>query len=150
MGGDAFNNYIVNPVARAAGMQEARPYREEASALADRLGLPKAQTAGDRVLGDVGEALTGTGLTLGIGGGINALANLGRSTAAPVTNQLASYLLSQPCRPCLLLLAQEPLLLRERRELLKAISCWPVWQAVWRRGQEVGLPVLRLQAEYAP
>ncbi len=103
VGGDAFNNYIVNPVARAVGMQEARPYREEAMALADRLGLPKAQTSGDRVLGDVGEALTGTGLTLGIGGGINALANLGRSAAirtpgyvAPVENKLAGFLTAQP------------------------------------------------------
>lgn len=96
VGGDAFNNYIVNPIARAVGAQEARPYREEAAALADSLGLPQAQTAGDRVLGDVGEALTGTGLTLGIGGGINALANVGRGAAAPATNQLASFLTAQP------------------------------------------------------
>lgn len=96
VGGDAFNNYIVNPVARAVGIQEARPYREEAMALADRLGLPQAQTSGDRVLGDVGEALTGTGLTLGIGGGINALANAGRGAAAPATNQLANFLTAQP------------------------------------------------------
>lgn len=96
VGGDAFNNYIVNPVARAVGMQEARPYREEAMALADRLGLPQAQTSGDRVLGDVGEALTGTGLTLGIGGGINALANAGRGAAVPATNQLANVLTAQP------------------------------------------------------
>lgn len=96
VGGDAFNNYVVNPVARAVGMQEARPYREEAAALADRIGLPKAQTAEDRVLGDVGEALTGTGLTLGIGGGVNALSNLGRAGAAPATNQLAQFLTAQP------------------------------------------------------
>lgn len=96
VGGDAFNTYIGNPIARTLGMQEARPYREEASALADRLGLPQAQTSGDRVLGDVGEALTGTGLTLGIGGGINALANVGRGAAAPATNQLASFLTAQP------------------------------------------------------
>lgn len=96
VGGDAFNNYVVNPIARAVGAQEARPYREEAAALADRLGLPQAQTSGDRVLGDVGEALTGTGLTLGIGGGINALANVGRGAAAPATNQLASFLTAQP------------------------------------------------------
>lgn len=103
VGGDAFNNYIANPIARQLGMQEARPYREEASALADRIGLPKAQTSGDRILGDVGEALTGTGLTLGIGGGINALANLGRSAAArspayaaPAENRLASFLTAQP------------------------------------------------------
>lgn len=96
VGGDAFNTYIGNPIARTLGMQEARPYREEAAALADRLGLPQAQTSGDRVLGDVGEALTGTGLTLGIGGGINALANVGRGAAAPATNQLASFLTAQP------------------------------------------------------
>lgn len=103
VGGDAFNNYVANPVARAVGLQESRPYREEASALADRLGLPQAQTSGDRVLGDVGEALTGTGLTLGIGGGINALANVGRSAAArtpayvaPVENKLAGFLTAQP------------------------------------------------------
>lgn len=107
VGGDAFNNYVANPVARAVGMQEARPYREEAAALADRLGLPKAQTAGDRVLGDVGEALAGTGLTLGAGGGINALAAMGPRAAqagvspalriaAPAENRLASFLTAQP------------------------------------------------------
>ncbi|WP_329847205.1 hypothetical protein [Stenotrophomonas sepilia] len=96
VGGDAFNNYVANPIARAVGLQESRPYREEAAALADRLGLPKAQTGTDRVLGDVGEALAGTGLTLGIGGAMNALANLGRRAAAPVTNQLASFLSAQP------------------------------------------------------
>lgn len=107
VGGDAFNNYVANPVARAVGMQESRPYREEASALADRLGLPKAQTAGDRVLGDVGEALAGTGLTLGAGGGINALAAMGPRAAqagvspalriaAPAENRLASLLTAQP------------------------------------------------------
>ncbi|MFK3845285.1 hypothetical protein [Stenotrophomonas sp. NPDC078853] len=96
VGGDAFNNYIVNPVARAVGAQEVRPYREEAVALADRIGLPKAQTSSDRVLGDVGEALTGTGLTLGIGGGINALASLGRGAAPVATNQLANLLTAQP------------------------------------------------------
>lgn len=96
VGGDAFNNYIVNPVARAVGAQEVRPYREEAVALADRIGLPKAQTSSDRVLGDVGEALTGTGLTLGIGGGINALASLGRGAAPAATNQLANLLTAQP------------------------------------------------------
>ncbi|HED4877394.1 TPA: hypothetical protein R4K21_003213 [Stenotrophomonas maltophilia] len=107
VGGDAFNNYVANPVARAVGLQEARPYREEAAALADRIGLPKAQTAGDRVLGDVGEALAGTGLTLGAGGGINALAAMGPRAAqagvapalriaAPAENRLASFLTAQP------------------------------------------------------
>lgn len=96
VGGDAFNNYLVNPVARAVGAQEARPYRQEAVALADSLGLPKAQTAGDRIWGDVGEAVAGTGLTMGIGGGINMLANMGRQSAAPVANRLANFLTAQP------------------------------------------------------
>lgn len=96
IGGDAFNNYVVNPVARAFGAQETRPYREEAVAIADRLGLPQAETSRDRILGDVAEALTGAGLTLGIGGGINALANLGRGSAPVATNQLANLLTAQP------------------------------------------------------
>lgn len=97
VGGDAFNNYVANPIARQLGMQEARPYREEAAALSDRIGLPKAQTSGDRILGDVGEALTGTGLTLGIGGGINALAGLAPRAAAPAAgNQLSQLLTAQP------------------------------------------------------
>lgn len=108
IGGDAFNNYVVNPIARAVGMQEARPYREEAAALADRLNLPKAQTTEDRVLGDVGEALAGTGFTLGTGGGINALAATApraaqagvapalRSAAPVAQNRLAHFLTTQP------------------------------------------------------
>lgn len=103
VGGDAFNNYVANPVARSLGMQQSRPYREEAAALADRIGLPKAQTGMDRVYGDVGEALAGTGLTMGAGVGINALANLGRNAAvrtpgyvAPVRNRLADLLTTQP------------------------------------------------------
>lgn len=97
VGGDAFNNYVANPIARQLGMQEARPYRQEAKALADRIGLPQAQTSGDRILGDVGEALTGTGLTLGIGGGINALAGLAPRAAAPAAgNQLSQLLTAQP------------------------------------------------------
>lgn len=96
VGGDAFNNYVANPVARQLGLQESGSYRDEAKALADRIGLPQAQTAGDRVLGDVGEALTGTGLTLGAGAGLNALSSLGRAGGAPATNQLANLLTTQP------------------------------------------------------
>ena len=87
LGGDAFNNYIVNPIARAVGAQEVRPYREELGALADTLGLPKAQTAGDRIYGDIGEALTGAGLTLGAGAALGAgravAPTLARAAAAP-------------------------------------------------------------------
>lgn len=93
-GGDAFNSYVVNPVARAAGAQEARTYREEAGTLADLLGLPRAQTAQDRVLGDVGEALTGTGLTLGVGGLLRGGAKLLGSGG--IRKSLADFLTSQP------------------------------------------------------
>jgi hypothetical protein len=96
VGGDAFNNYIANPVARAVGLQEARPYREEARVLADRLGLPQAQTSRDRVMGDVGEALAGTALTMGAGAGANALANLGRQGAASVASRVGQFLTAQP------------------------------------------------------
>lgn len=88
LGGDAFNHYLV------PGKQPT--YREAASALADRMGLPKPATAQERVMGDVGEALTGTALTMGGG----ALLNTGRSavsTAAPtVRNRLADLLTAQP------------------------------------------------------
>ncbi len=95
LGGDAFNNYVVNPVARAVGAQEARPYRDELGALADTLGLPKAQTSGDRVLGDIGEALTGTALTLGGGGALTA----GRpvaSLAPTLGERVGTFLTAQP------------------------------------------------------
>lgn len=105
LGGDAFNNYVVNPVARAVGAQEARPYRDELGALADTLGLPKAQTSGDRVLGDIGEALTGTGLTLGAGGALGAsravAPTLARAAPAPqlaptLGERAAEVLTAQP------------------------------------------------------
>lgn len=70
-------------------------FRDNAAALGDTLGLPKAQTAGDRVLGDVGEALTGTGLTLGGGAALTA----GRPVAslAPTLGEKAgAFLTAQP------------------------------------------------------
>ncbi|TMN18465.1 hypothetical protein [Pseudoxanthomonas sp. X-1] len=86
--GDAFNHYLV------PGDQPS--YREAASALADRIGLPSPQTKQERILGDIGEALTGTGLTMGVGGLLNA----GRqavSAAAPTGGQLlGDFLTAQP------------------------------------------------------
>jgi len=88
IGGDAFNYYLV------PGDQPT--YREAASALADRLGLPKPETAGERVLGDVGEALTGTGLTLGLGGLLNAGRSAVSAAAPTARNRLAELLTAQP------------------------------------------------------
>ncbi|WP_042599178.1 hypothetical protein [Xanthomonas campestris] len=96
LGGDAINTAVINPIARALGGAEAQPYREELGALADVLGLPKAQNAGERVNSDIAEALTGTGLTMGVGG----LLNTGRSAvsaAAPsLRAKLAEFLTAQP------------------------------------------------------
>lgn len=89
LGGDAVNGAIINPIARTLGAPESRSYRDEAAALADTLGLPQAQTSGDRVLGDIGETLTGTGLTLVAGGllgaGRAAAPTLARAAPAPQT-----------------------------------------------------------------
>ena len=98
LGGDAFNHYVVDPVRKqfhtkdvadlVSGDGDFVPspsYRDVGAQLADFLGLPKAETAGDRVYGDIGEALAGTGLTLGIGGALNA----GRSGASMIAGQNA-------------------------------------------------------------
>lgn len=80
-------------------------FRDNAAALGDTLGLPKAQTAGDRVLGDIGEALTGTGLTLGAGGALGAsravAPTLARAAPAPqlaptLGERAAEVLTAQP------------------------------------------------------
>jgi len=89
LGGDALGALETKITGRPVGS-----FRDNAGRLADALGLPKAQTGGDRVLGDIGEALTGTGLTLGLGGALNA----GRSAvAAPSARTAAAdFLTAQP------------------------------------------------------
>jgi hypothetical protein len=105
LGGDAINQAVVNPIARKIGVQEARPYREELGYLADRLGLPSPQNATERVYGDIGEALTGTGLTLGAGGLLNAgrsvLPTVARAAPAPqvtagLGQRAGEFLTAQP------------------------------------------------------
>lgn len=75
LGGDALGALET----KLTGRQVAS-FRDNAGRLADAIGLPQAQTAGDRIYGDIGEALTGTALTLGAGGALNA----GRSVAPTV------------------------------------------------------------------
>lgn len=100
LGGDALGALETKITGRPVAS-----FRDNAVRLADVLGLPQAQTSGDRVLGDVGEALTGTGLTLGAGAALNA----GRavvptlSTAAPaptalptVAQRTGEFLTAQP------------------------------------------------------
>ncbi len=78
LGGDALGALETKITGRPVAS-----FRDNAARLADALGLPKAQTAGDRVYGDIGEALTGTALTLGAGAGLNA----GRSGASLAASQ---------------------------------------------------------------
>ncbi|NYF21907.1 hypothetical protein HDC36_003383 [Xanthomonas sp. JAI131] len=102
LGGDALNHYVLDPIDRAAGWGTqlgtgGRTYHDAAAQVADEMGMRRPQTARDRVYSDIGEALTGTGLTMGIGAGVNALTNLGRAgAAAPVTNRLADLLTANP------------------------------------------------------
>lgn len=96
LGGDALNYYVLDPVSRATGVPlgtGSRTYREAASDLADNLGMRAPQTSGQRIASDVGEALAGTGLTMGIGG----LLNIGRNALAPsVSSRVGNFLTAQP------------------------------------------------------
>jgi hypothetical protein len=108
VGGDAFNHYLVDPVRRALhtptmselitgeGVAPTPSYRDSAAALADRMNLPKAQTSGDRVLGDVGEGLTGTAATIGLGGLLNAGRQVASTVAPSVMQRLGGFLTAQP------------------------------------------------------
>lgn len=102
VGGDAFNAYVATPIENllTGGNTQPQSYRDAAGRLADRIGLPAPRDGYERVLGDVGEAMTGTGLTMGVGGGLNALAGIGRAGAQPsVLNQLARLGRTQPLQP---------------------------------------------------
>lgn len=106
-GGDAFNYAVTDPirklmhspdladvVAGRDGFVPTASYRDTGAWVADKLGLPKPQTSTERVYNDINEALTGTALTLGAGGLINA----GRSAAASptVASRVGDFLTAQP------------------------------------------------------
>lgn len=82
VGGDALGALETKVTGRPVAS-----FRDNAGRLADTLGLPQAQTAGDRIYGDVGEALAGTALTLGAGGSLTAgravAPTLARAAPAP-------------------------------------------------------------------
>lgn len=97
LGGDAVDYAVLGPIDRKLGTNlgtGGRGYRQAASDLADSMGMYKPQTAQDRIVSGVGEALAGTGLTLGIGGGLNALANAGRAGAG--AGRVGNFLTTQP------------------------------------------------------
>ncbi len=106
-GGDAFNYAVTDPIRRLMhtpdladvvagrdGFVPTQSYRDTGAWLADQLGLPKPQTSTERVYNDINEALTGTALTLGAGGLLNA----GRSAAASptVASRVGDFLTAQP------------------------------------------------------
>lgn len=106
-GGDAFNYAVTDPLRRLVhspdladvvagrdGFEPTQSYRDTGAWVADKLGLPKPQNATERVYNDINEALTGTALTLGAGGLVNA----GRSAAASptVASRVGDFLTAQP------------------------------------------------------
>lgn len=100
VGGDALSALETKITGRPVAS-----FRDNAATLGDALGLPKAQTSGDRVLGDIGEALTGTGLTLGAGGALTAgrsvVPALARAVPAPnvvptLGEKAGAFLTAQP------------------------------------------------------
>jgi len=115
LGGDALNHYVLDPLDRALFQPErklsdlvtgqqprgrsffgtgGRSYRDAASQLADDLGMRKPETARERVISDIGEGLTGTALTMGVGG----LLNQGRNVATnpTIANRVGGLLTAQP------------------------------------------------------
>lgn len=75
----------TDPLARMTGLPTGR---DGASALADKLGLPKPQTSRERVIGDMGEAISGTGVTMGVGAGLRG--------GGAVADKLGRFLTAQP------------------------------------------------------
>lgn len=86
MGGDAINHYVAQPL----GLSDGRTYRQAASDFADSVGMRQPQTSGERIASDVGEALTGTALTMGAGSLLGSGSRLGQLLTAQPGLQAAS------------------------------------------------------------
>jgi hypothetical protein len=85
---------VGNPINYLYSKVTGTPYQtmtDAAGGLMDQAGLPRPQNSGERVVSDVGRALSGTALTMGAGA-IPA----GSRYASPVMNQLGTLLSSQP------------------------------------------------------
>lgn len=68
--------------------RQVRNSRQSADYLADQIGLPRPETATERVGGDIVSALTGSGLTLGVGGVL--------SKAPSVAGKVGQFVASSP------------------------------------------------------
>lgn len=101
LGGDALNHYVLDPIDEAAGWGTqlgtgGKSYRDTAAEFADSQGMRRPQTSSERIASDVGEGLTGTALTMGLGSVLNQGRQL-LSTAMPtVRSRLAQLLTTQP------------------------------------------------------
>jgi len=80
---------VTDPISRLFGGKGGRPLGQEASRLADFIGLPSPRNADERVIGDASRLVAGTGLTLGAGGATSQLPGMaGRAGAAMSANGL--------------------------------------------------------------
>lgn len=117
LGGDALNEYVLSPLDRLlfpadknlsgliTGEQPQQrhvfgignqTYRDAAAAQADEWGMARPVTPTQRVVADIGEGLTGTGLTMGIGGLLN-MGRQGAQTALPtIRSKLGEFLTANP------------------------------------------------------
>lgn len=117
LGGDALNQYVLNPIDRALFPAEQnlsglitgeqprqrhvfgignQSYRDAAAAQADEWGMRRPETATQKVVADIGEGLTGTALTMGVGGLLNAGRQTVQTTAPTVASRLGDFLTAQP------------------------------------------------------
>lgn len=84
---EPLRQFITDPLARAFGGKSGRPLGEEATLLADRLGLPSPEGANERVVGDATRLVAGAG---GLGAGART------ASAAPgMVGRAAEFLSSK-------------------------------------------------------
>lgn len=86
---DFFAGPVRYGVEKATGIPQTT-YGDMASSLADRMGLPKPQTSGERVMSDVGRAISGTAATIGMGAAMPAGSSLGALLTAQKPTQVLS------------------------------------------------------------
>ena len=101
LGGDALNEYVLSPLDRAVGWGNqlgigSQTYRDAAAAQADEWGMRRPQTATQRVMSDIGESLTGTGLTMGIGSLVARGAQGAQTVGNAVRSKLGDFLTANP------------------------------------------------------
>lgn len=85
---------LVNPATRAMGLGEAGPLSEAAGRVADAVGLPKPETAQERVVGEASRMVAGAGLTAGAGAAASQLPNMAGKVGAAFASNPAQQAVS--------------------------------------------------------